>query len=424
MPDELEVDDPLDQADGDRAILDAEDEEQDDGNPEDEVITEEEEEESEESEEESEEEDEETEEESEEEGEEKDKEEDDEKKDDEDEDKAAAGRPTIRDIKKEFPEFFKKFPEMRDVYFREQKYRETFPTIESAQEASQKAAAFDEFDESLTNGDPTLLVNELDKNNPRALLSIAERFLPTLLEKDTRLYTHAVAPALESFVRALHEQGTKSKDKNMIASALYASHFLTGKYEIPAERNAGPTRREKELEEQLTNNQKERFQAAQSEIQTEFEADITKDIKASLKDVKATDWLKNQIVKDTLSALDAELNKDVRLRQSLQGLFKAAKRNGYRKGDIASIKSALLARAKVLLPGIRTRIRNEALGSSESKGKQKQAPQKRNVPSGMPAGKGSRIPSAREMNWGAYRDKDPDRAILDGDFRVRGAKKK
>src|SRR5438445_13483185 len=44
-------------------------------------------------------------------------------------------RPTIKAIKAEFPEFFNKFPELKESYLREIEFTKIFPTVEDAKEA-------------------------------------------------------------------------------------------------------------------------------------------------------------------------------------------------------------------------------------------------------------------------------------------------
>src|SRR5215471_9558495 len=45
-------------------------------------------------------------------------------------------RPTMQELREAFPDLFKKFPSMRDVFYREQEFTQIFPTIEDAKEAS------------------------------------------------------------------------------------------------------------------------------------------------------------------------------------------------------------------------------------------------------------------------------------------------
>src|SRR5690606_17329467 len=53
------------------------------------------------------------------------------------------GRPTYQELKKADPDIFKKVPGLKDVFFREQKFSETFASVEEAQQAAIKAENFD-----------------------------------------------------------------------------------------------------------------------------------------------------------------------------------------------------------------------------------------------------------------------------------------
>ena len=39
-------------------------------------------------------------------------------------------RPTVKQIKDKYPDFFKSFPQLRDMYFRESEFSKVFPTID------------------------------------------------------------------------------------------------------------------------------------------------------------------------------------------------------------------------------------------------------------------------------------------------------
>jgi len=44
-------------------------------------------------------------------------------------------RPSFKEIKEKYPDFFKTFPELREAFFRESEYTKIFPTVEDAKEA-------------------------------------------------------------------------------------------------------------------------------------------------------------------------------------------------------------------------------------------------------------------------------------------------
>src|SRR6266850_961546 len=64
-------------------------------------------------------------------------------------------RPSIKSITKEFPEaekIFKKYPQLRDAYYREGKFSQLYATIEDAEEASVKAESLDAINADLMDG--------------------------------------------------------------------------------------------------------------------------------------------------------------------------------------------------------------------------------------------------------------------------------
>src|SRR5439155_10821415 len=99
----------------------------------------------------------------------------------EEEEHGIVGRPSFKDIKAKYPNLFKDFPDLREMFFREQGYSELFPTVEDAKEAHENSANYS-FLRELVEGGTTEnteeflgAVKDIDK-----LQSFAYSFLPAL----------------------------------------------------------------------------------------------------------------------------------------------------------------------------------------------------------------------------------------------------
>lgn len=351
------------------------------------------------------------------------------KKDDKkDDDEVDTSRPTIKDIKTAYPDFFKKFPQMREMYFREREFSGLFPTVDDAKEASAKSEVFDNLNNDLTRGNPLTLLQSLAENNGRALVKVADNLLPSLLAVDKDLYLRTVIPVMEEVARSMHKKGVADKNKNMAAAAQFLSHFITGSYEIPKERDhqRGPTDRERDLEREVATAQQRDFNNAQSEVSDQLQTRLERDIMMELdKDRGLSDFMKKSIVAKVLEEVETVVGKDGRFVASQKALWRRASANGFRREDKASIRDAFLARVKPLVPGIRNRILNEARGrkSAGKDGQRKRQMPNSNAP--VSGRGGTRTPNAREIDWAATRraGKDPDKAFLDGDVKLRTAKR-
>jgi hypothetical protein len=112
-------------------------------------------------------------------------------------------RPIFSEIKKEFPDFFKKFPDLRETYFRESKYSTIFPTVEDAEEALAKTEAFDAIDSDLRKGSTKALFDTIFQIDQEAGMKVVENFLPQIYQKSPDLYYGIVSPLIEGFVKNL-----------------------------------------------------------------------------------------------------------------------------------------------------------------------------------------------------------------------------
>lgn len=342
------------------------------------------------------------------------------KDDDEKEEEAEEafeGRPSLTDIKTKYPKIFKEFPELREVLFREDAFTKEFGTVEEAQEASSKARSFNVIEASLLGGDPTPIIEQLGQNDPEALGKVVDNFLPTLLKQSESLYLRATVPIVEQFLWTLHEHGKKSGDVNLVRSAQHASNYIFGKPEVPdpaaRNRTAGPHPAEQKLEQERSAWAKERFYEASNEISTQIDGDLKGEVLKGLDPDKVlNEWQRGKLTDDILAEIDATLQGDQAFQRQMKALWQKAAASGYPRDQRASIKSAFLARAKALVPAVRSRLRAKALGqkvANPGNGQPKgDSVKKRALPDSGRAGgnRGSRPPAPREVDYSRTSDED------------------
>jgi hypothetical protein len=348
-----------------------------------------------------------------------DKDKDKDSKDDEDKE-VFEGRPTLTDLKKTYPGIFKKYPELREVLFREQELSKHFGTVEEAADAASKASNFDLLEAGLLAGDPSLIIQQLGENAPEAVAKLADNFLPKLLAHSQDLYLRATVPVIEQFMFTAYEHGKASGDANLMKSMQHAAKFFFGKPDIPDPRRrmgeGGPHPAEKRLEEERKNWQQTRFTEASGEVSSAIDSELEVDILKGLDpDKKLSERQRQSLITEIKSEIDAQLGKDEAFKRQMKALWSRAAAADYPRDQRASIKSAFLARAKALVPSVRTRLRAEWFGEKDAnsgkpsdKNKQGQQSKKRTLPdSGRAAGGGpKRPPSAKEVDFTKTSDLD------------------
>ncbi len=332
-------------------------------------------------------------------------------------------RPTLTDIKKEFPEFFKKFPSMEHMLFREKEYSQLFPTVAEAKDAAESAQALDDFRTDLFTGSGekfTLALKEAGE-----LEKFSQNFLTNLQKTDKDGYWNAITPTLENLVKGFMREGKRRNDQNLIASAENLSIYLFDTDEvakgtktmIPAKaaEDKRVTDKLADIDRQQSNN---------------FRIDVLKGISeeidpiiglGKMQNIKPT--MQKILNKQILDEVDDVISKDQSHMNYVNGLWKRAKGN-YTNEIKSKIISAYLERAKSLVPSIRRRVLADVLGMSAERSRevkeQNQRTQQRREPGsqGRPAGSSARVHSAKSIDWNKTSDMD----LLNGNVSLKGGK--
>ena len=285
----------------------------------------------------------------------------------------ASGRPTVKALKAAYPDLFKKFPYLRTAFFEYPKLAEVFPDVESAQTAAEKANEYDALESSLVEkGDAGLLVKTLSENNPKALAKVVESFPEAVRAVDVKLYQQIATPIIEEllYYAANHarklgtEQGQPGRNILLAAQHLANFVFVNGG-EIPDITKRGKpgntelSEEEKKLQKDREEFNQQRYNIAMGEVETKITGTLNEIIGRKLDTL--TSFERKSVIKDTRREIDQALLADKALQRQLRGLWKRAADDGYSESSKSSIMRAWLDRARAIAPGIRNRLRQEAL---------------------------------------------------------------
>jgi hypothetical protein len=276
-------------------------------------------------------------------------------------------RPSFDAIKAKYPDLFKDFPSLRDMYFREQEFNKVFTSVEEAKEASENDQAFRTLRNTVYSGDSKPLLNAIKETDPAAFKSYASNLLPALQEISPEAHWHAVVPTLEAVIHNMVAEGKRSGDENMQNAAAYVSKFLFNTPDV-AEGKASFIEK-KTVDPQLAA-EREKFE---NERFSSFDVDVRTEIFSSLKnliednldpDGVMTPFIRNTIISETMAQVGKQLMADRSHLSYMDRLWEKAKAEGLTSDSKAKIKSAYLARVKQLVPGVRAKLVSEAIGTS------------------------------------------------------------
>ena len=282
-------------------------------------------------------------------------------------------RPTFAQIKEKFPDFFKKFPELKHAFYRESEMTKMFPTVDEARNAYQKSEIFDQLEGQLMQGNIDTLFDHLGKD-PEIGSELAVTVLPALERIHPSLLTTAVAPYFESAVRNMFIKAHQSQDENMKNAALYVMQFL-GLNEKILETNYDPHRpRSKrvnvdpKLEQDRNAFYKDQFNTALKRAGAVSSKTITGYIEKLVpENIEPDSFKRKQIIKEISTRLEDQLTGNESHNQLIRALWKKAAQNKFSQDALSKIVAAHTNRAKQLLPIIRKDVISEARGSRSSR---------------------------------------------------------
>ena len=282
-------------------------------------------------------------------------------------------RPSLKAITEVYPDFFKKFPSLRDMYFREAEYSKLFPTIDEAKEAQENNAAFQNIREDIFSGTGERFLQAVKSQNPETLQRFASTILGTLVKVDQNSFWAAANPLVEDICKSMYKKGITEGNESLANSAKYLSYYFFGEADI-----AEGKRTTIQQQQPQTDVSKER-QDWENQKQLEFRGVIEKDLRGQLVDlITGTDaktghskldpddvlspFIRNTIIDRVIADIGSTLQADKSHINYMDSLWTRARQNGRTDTDKSRIIAAFLARARSLAPSLRSKYVSEAMG--------------------------------------------------------------
>jgi hypothetical protein len=281
------------------------------------------------------------------------------------------GKPTVSQLKKAYPDIFKRFPYLRDMYFSHEKFSQHIADPEMVPELIEKSSNFDRLESSLMTGDPGLLLDEIKEGNPEAFKKVASNFLPTLRKMDQNLYIDLTLPILQEAIYHMVEYGKSRGEagKNYVRSAEWTADFLFGKPEIPdlSKRMNGQEKHpaEIQLEKEREARQREEFTRATSDVNSSIDKSLEAMVRDGLDD-SLTPFVKSAVIDKTLGEFINSLKGDKAFQVRINGLWKTARAANFSEASKKQIVEAYTARARQTIRSLRARFVQEAGGRNKA----------------------------------------------------------
>ena len=309
--------------------------------------------------------------------------------------------PSVEEIKGKYPKFFKEFPEVRAIIYREQQYATLFAGVKEAKLAADKAGVLEQVEADVFGGNPENLLSAVKKGNTDSFEKLALNILPSIQKLDKDMYLKVAALPIKQLLRAAFKEGkTGDKLTDLGKAALWIHNYYFGEDSkitdpLDYEKNLGKEEKspkEKEYEDRIKALEERDRRAFNNSVDDSYITRISKELRAAVEDdERLSDFVKRTIVRDGLDEIKKQLDADPRFVRQMGALFTQAQKAGYTNDYKSRIVNAALARAKSLVPSIRQKLVSEALGiktKNKDKGKENSQPKKKTTTTEKPITKG------------------------------------
>lgn len=290
------------------------------------------------------------------------------------------------DIKKTYPDFFKKFPDLKATIYRELQFSQVFASPKDAQVAAERADILGKIENDVINdGNPDKFLKVVADTNKDSFSKLALRVLPYLQKEHKELYYEAAAVPIKQLLRAAFREGN-GKDGDLGRAALYIHRYFFGDLNLDSK-----TKGEGEFKEEKESDEKKQYRERLAQIDAREVDNFSRSVDNSYiskmsrliregldKEERLTEYNKAKLTEDILRGVRKQMESDPRYMGQIKSLFGQAKNNNYPNDFKSRIINTALARAKSLVPGLRAKLVSEALGGKKkgkeeaSKGKDRQ----------------------------------------------------
>lgn len=282
--------------------------------------------------------------------------------------------------------------------YRDREYTELFGSFDDAKEIAEKAEVFNQFETDLLSGKTEDILKNVKETDSKAFDKIIDNYITVLAKVDKEAYFEVIGNISKQIIADMVREANESSNDELKQAALMLNQFIfnTSKYTPIKLRVTKETEQTDEAEAERRAYVQERFEDAQSDLQTRVDNVLKSTISQYIDPKNAMSaYVKKNAVNDALKYLTDSITSDSSLRKNLDKLWKSSYESKFSRDSLKKIQSFYLGRAKASLPTAIKKARAEALKDliprkpqeeEEEEHEERQTPQRRGpIPAGRPA---------------------------------------
>jgi len=275
--------------------------------------------------------------------------------------------PRKKEILKEFPEIFKKFPGMERALYKEAQYAELFPTMQEAKDAKEELRNLKGVESEIMNGDIESVLRSVKEQAPESFDKVVNNYIHTLRRVDEQAYYGVLNFVIDNAIVTAYQTGQEQNDEQLSIAAQLLNKFIHGNYQIrppqyPRQVRQQNDPREAEIQQKQYELNHREFSSALTDVTERTENTIKATIDKYIDSrQQMTPYLRDKATSDVIAEFNGVLQSDPRFRNLLDNLWKDSAAQNYSKASKDKIRNQIINKAKVALPEIIRRVRADAL---------------------------------------------------------------
>ncbi len=292
-----------------------------------------------------------------------------------DEDVDIEAPPRKKEILKEYPELFKKFPFLEKMMYRDRQITELFGSFDDAKEVAERSETFNNFENQLLAGNTEEILREVKDADEKAFNIIVDDYLPTLAKVDKEAYFHVVGNLNRRLIMEMVQEANDTNNDDLKQAALLVNQFVFGssKFTAPTlrvDKTKVDSAEQSEAEQERLSFAKERFESARDDLQSR----VDNTLRATISDYidprgNMSSYVKKNAVADAMRILNSSIASDSSVVKNLDKLWRASFESKFSRESLGRIQSFYLSKAKSNLKNAILKARAEALKDSRPNGR-------------------------------------------------------
>lgn len=273
-----------------------------------------------------------------------------------------------------YPEFFKEFPAVEKMIYRDRAYAEMFGSIEDAKELVERSENLGQLETQLLSGTTVDVLKKVKEADPKAFDKIVDNYLSDLEKVDKDAFLDVGDIFAKRIMKGMLESAKSSNNKELHNAAVEMHKHLYGHtdWKEPSPRvPVGKDEGKEALDKERAAFMEQKFVDARDGLQTRVDNLLRSTISDNIdpRGVMSA-YEKKNAISDALNRIHGKIGEDKAFLKNLQRLWGNAFNKNFSKETIEAIRKTYLGKSTPILNTVLKDVRSEITKGKSNRGKE------------------------------------------------------